>query len=410
MLRNIPLILLVSASLVACGGSDNKKKNNSSSSVPSSVASSAPASVASSAPASVASSAPASVASSAPASSTPASSSVASSSAASNIINVDLASMRANNGSTLTLGTDGATLVASVENHGAVFDVLKPTMLEGSVVEFVVRVDNAFKTIGTGLQIFAQLKEDWSNGEWDCATESSALIADQDVTLSCTIDEGDDKLNQSLRDVQVGIQAKGASFAGSVLIKSAKITLATQGASSSMTSSSAPSQASGTYIPTSLNGWFVNGGGSPNQMQLELNAATGSGLNMVPVDWAENAANNYKYEARFTLPAPQNIEAGDVITYTVVVPQSYIDDATAVLQINWHNVAGGGSIYGGAGGGYRTLSAAGGVSSGVDFVISETVTSAGALANTDTLGLQISVAPSNTNIKDKILIKSVSVQ
>jgi hypothetical protein len=142
---------------------------------------------------------------------------------------------------------------------------------------------------------------------------------------------------------------------------------------------------------------------------LELNAATGSGINMVPIDWADNAATNYKYEARYTLPSPVNIAVGSKISYTVTIPQSYITDATAVLQINW-GIAGGTYKYGGSGGGYRTLSAAGGVSADADFVITETVTSGNELAGTTTLGLQLSVAPTNTAIKDKILIKRITIE
>lgn len=142
-------------------------------------------------------------------------------------------------------------------------------------------------------------------------------------------------------------------------------------------------------------------------MQVELNAATGSGINMVPVDWSENTNKNYMYEARFTLPTPVNIAVGTKISYTLQIPQSYITDATAVLQINWHN--GTTSQYGGEDGGYRTLSTAGGVPAATDFVMTETVKTK-ALAGTTMVGIQLSKAPTNTSIKDKILIKSIHIE
>lgn len=129
---------------------------------------------------------------------------------------------------------------------------------------------------------------------------------------------------------------------------------------------------------------------------------------MVPIDWAENTAGKgWKYEARFTLPTPLNIVAGTKISFTLAIPQSYITDATAVLQVNF-GIAGGTYNYGGAGGGYKTISEAGGVVAGTDFVIAETVSAN--FTGATTVGIQLSKAPTDKAIKDKILIKSISIQ
>ncbi len=142
--------------------------------------------------------------------------------------------------SSVNYNSNGVTFAASADNIGAVFDVLKPTQLENAVVEMVVNVSSEFKTSGANLQIFAQVKNTWA-GEWNCWSNNSEFAANTDATLTCTIDEADDRFNQSVNDVQVGIQAKGTNSAGTVTIKSAKITLAASSSSSSATSSSSGS-------------------------------------------------------------------------------------------------------------------------------------------------------------------------
>lgn len=279
MLKNIPLMIVLAASLTACGGSGGGGSKKSSSSV--ALSSSAPASVAasseaaSSTPASseAASSTPASSepASSTPASSEPASSSVASSSAPSNILNIDMTTgWRENGGGTVSYSTDGVTLVATADGQSAVFDLVAPIQLEGAVVEMVVNVSNEYKTSGANLQIFAQIKAGTYPGEYDCWTNNADLTAGTDQTITCTIDEGDDKFNQTTTDVQVGILAKSTTaIAGTVIIKSAKVTLATQASSSSVASSapvassSSSSAASGGINADVTKDWEVgNAGGT----------------------------------------------------------------------------------------------------------------------------------------------------
>jgi endo-1,4-beta-xylanase len=136
--------------------------------------------------------------------------------------------------------SDGVSFSAIGDGVGAVFDFLKPTQLENAVIEMVINVSSEFKSSGANLQIFAQIKNDWSKGEWNCLSNNAELTANTDVTLYCTVDEPDDKFNQSANDVQIGIQAKDTPT-GTVTIKSAKITLAQSANSSSSTSSSSGS-------------------------------------------------------------------------------------------------------------------------------------------------------------------------
>lgn len=128
----------------------------------------------------------------------------------------------------------GVTFTASADNIGAVFDVLKPVQLEKAVVTMVINASNELKASGANLQIFAQVKNTWV-GEYGCWSNNSEFSAGTEATLTCTIDEADQRFNQSVNDVQVGIQAKGTP-SGTLTIKSAKITLAQSSSSSSNSS------------------------------------------------------------------------------------------------------------------------------------------------------------------------------
>lgn len=324
MLKNIPLMIVLAASLTACGGSDGDKKPTPTSVAPSSTpasvaASSTPASVAaSSTPASVAaSSTPASSepASSAPASSEPAASSVASSSAASNVINADMTTGWRGNGtgnSGVTYIADGVSFNASANEIAAVFDV-DPVNLQNAVLEMVLNVSPEFKASGANLQPFAQVKEVWG-GKW-CDIANSALNASEDYVATCTLDDA--VFNQTVNGYQVGVQANGTSPTGVVTIKSAKITLATQAASSSAASStpeassSSSSVASGGINADMTKDWEVgNGGGTV--------AYTASGVVYTPA-----APTEYSSGVYFKPVGPFNLE-GATLTITMTPDAAFI--------------------------------------------------------------------------------------
>lgn len=240
------LITLAIISLTACGGGSkgSGSKSSSTTSNSSTPASSTAVSTPSSEAASTTTSVSSSIAvSSAPASSIPASSSSISS-ATLTVLTLDMTSGWRGNGtgnSGINYNSDGISFAPNGDNIGAVTDLAKPVLLEGAVIEMIVNVSNEFKSSGTNLQIFAQIKGGSWAGEWNCWSANSELVANADSTVSCTIDETDKKFNQTDADVQVGIQAKGTP-AGTVTIKSAKVTLATQtNSSSSSTTSSATS-------------------------------------------------------------------------------------------------------------------------------------------------------------------------
>jgi hypothetical protein len=249
MIKHVSSVLVLSTLLVGCGGSDSndKKPPKSSAAVSSSsvaVSSSAPAS--SVAPSSVA---PSSVATS---SSEPASSS---SSSGPEVIDAVMTTdvWRGNSDGVVSGSNLGITLVATADGQGAVFDVAAPRLLEGATIEMVVNVSNEYQASGADLQVFAQIKDNASYpGEYDCYTPNAQLTPGTDQVIECVIDESDKKFNQTNFDVQVGIQGKlqTGTIAGTVVIKSAKITLAAQSSSSSSSaqSSSVVSSASNPLV------------------------------------------------------------------------------------------------------------------------------------------------------------------
>jgi|GEM_PF-2474924 len=227
----------------------------------------------------------------------------------------------------------------------------------------------------------------------EVATSSSSVASSAPVASSSSVASSTAVVTSSST---ASSSSKGSSVASSTVASSSSVSSAAASSSS----------ASGTtYTFSSITGWTVNGGGSPNDLQVAFDTASGSGIDLVPISWADNAGSSYKYEALYTLPAAFNIVAGSKITFTVSVPQSYITDGNTVLQLNWGK--GGIQKYGGPGGGYKALS---GATAGTDFVITETVASGSDVAGADTLGIQFSKAPTSTSILDKILIKNIKLQ
>lgn len=321
MIKHVSSVLVLSTLLVGCGGSDSndKKPPKSSAAVSSSsvaVSSSAPAS--SVAPSSVA---PSSVATS---SSEPASSS---SSSGPEVIDAVMTTdvWRGNSDGVVSGSNLGITLVATADGQGAVFDVAAPRLLEGATIEMVVNVSNEYQASGADLQVFAQIKDNASYpGEYDCYTPNAQLTPGTDQVIECVIDESDKKFNQTTFDVQVGIQGKlqTGTIAGTVVIKSAKITLAAQSSSSSSTAqsssvaSSAPSNQLAVPV-TSLDNWSTD--------QTPSTLTVNGGISITP-DWS--AADN---KAMFILDQPIDL-TGATVTYVVSVPQSYITDGGMVVQ------------------------------------------------------------------------------
>lgn len=245
--QRVLLISLVTIGLTACGGGGNggskSSATNLSSSAPASSLANSSVVETSSAASSISVSAISSATpSSIAASSTPASSS---SSSSATIITLDMTNGWRGNGTGnagVTYDSTGVAFNALADNIGAVTDLVKPVMLEGAVINLLINVSSEFKLSSASLQIFAQLKGDWGKGEWDCTTGNSELTANTDVPLTCVIDEADKKFNQSIYDVQFGIQAKGTP-AGTVTIKRATVTLPNQGSTSTSSASSSATSA-----------------------------------------------------------------------------------------------------------------------------------------------------------------------
>ncbi len=225
---------LISLGLTACGGGGSGGQKTASSSNPATISSSL-----SSAPLSSAVPSSATPSSTVPSSAAP--SSVAASSApATTVINLSMASGWRGNGngnSGVNVNSDGVSFAASGDDIGAVTDLAKPVQLEDAVVDMVVNVSPEFKASGANLQIIAQIKGGAWAGEWNCWSGNEVLTASTDSAITCTISEADKKFDQTEFDVQIGVQAKGTP-AGTVTIKSTKVTLKQSSSSSNGTSSS----------------------------------------------------------------------------------------------------------------------------------------------------------------------------
>jgi endo-1,4-beta-xylanase len=224
-------LLIVSFALTACGGSSGGGKPKSSSSkAASSASSTVTTSVATTSTSVAASSSPV------------ISSSAAASSVGPVVIIADMTTGWSGNGTGNTgvaYSTEGVSFTPNADNQGAVFIVPKGALLEKATIEMVVNVSSEYKNSGANLQIFAQV-ENSGDAEWGCWASNNQIGDATDTTLTCKIVE-DGKLNQIVNDTKIGIQAKpGASaLAGTVTIKSAKITLAPPTSSSSYSAYSA---------------------------------------------------------------------------------------------------------------------------------------------------------------------------
>ena len=148
-------------------------------------------------------------------------------------------------GGEIAYSNEGVTLSATGNGEGAVFDVLKPTKLEGAVLEMVVNVSDELFINGVSLQPFAQINGGTYHGEFNCWVHFSTLFPGMDQTITCTLDEVD-KFDQTEYDVQMGVRAAGGTtyFSGTLLIKSATITLASVSASSSSSTANSSSSSS----------------------------------------------------------------------------------------------------------------------------------------------------------------------
>jgi len=232
-------LFIVSLALTACGGSSGGGSKSSSSKAISS-SSKAVSSVSTISSTATVSSASSVCGAAAPLSSSLASeSSGSSSSSAPVVITADMTSGWYGNGAGNTgvlYTADGVTFTDLANDRGAVFDVPKGTLLEKATIELVVNASSDFISSGGNLQFVAQVIGT-GEAEWGCWIPNGSIGDATDTTLTCKILENGN-LNQTLNDTKIGIQVKpGANpLAGTITIKSAKITLAPPQSSSSYSS------------------------------------------------------------------------------------------------------------------------------------------------------------------------------
>lgn len=220
MVKQLAVVLTLSALMTACGGSSDKKKSTSSSSSSVSVVSSASSVVVSSASSSVVASSSSSSAVSSSSSSevvvvssSSSSSSVASSSSSSetssssssggiacvqnpdSVIPCDASKwvVDGGNGGSIEQGEYGPIFIngaptgtESYNKPGMFFVLDNPGAVIGKTLTFIVVIDKALKDTGAAIQPVIQENGGSYGGFWSCQTNNEDFIVDGETTVSCT--------------------------------------------------------------------------------------------------------------------------------------------------------------------------------------------------------------------------------
>ncbi len=321
MFRSLAVVLGASLFLTACGGGGGGKSSSSETS--SSVA-------AVSSVASVVSSSSIAISSSSVVSSS--SSSLSSSSAGPAVIDLPIASWYAEKQAAFAAGVVAVT----AQWQGAGYYLVAPVPeLEFATIEVTVAVDNAFKTSGSGLSLWAVVDVDPWLGKNDCAAvESSALVEGADTKVTCVLNTGG-TFAQTATAVKLGIQATGAAPAGTFTIKSARIVQTTEedfpkssssaasvSSESSVSSSFASSEASSSVSSVASSSSSVSSS-APNVV-LTLPATT-------PQWWGDNGAT--------VTQVGSHLEVGyfgefDAATYWVAPADAAIEGRTIEINVD----------------------------------------------------------------------------
>ncbi|WP_027328582.1 family 15 carbohydrate-binding domain-containing protein [Marinimicrobium agarilyticum] len=151
------------------------------------------------------------------------------------------------------------------------------------------------------------------------------------------------------------------------------------------------------HFTDDIEGWHLNGTGNTTtaetaQIALTHDAVNGA-LKITPKSWEANASESYRYESRIALAAATDL-TNALVRMVVYIPEAYITDGSLQLQL----VAGGsyGDYIPNLTAGFNTL----------DIDLSQRTDD---LTAVETLGLQISAAPTDTSILEPILVSSFDV-
>lgn len=154
--------------------------------------------------------------------------------------------MASGTGASISVTGQGISIAPTATGQGAAITLPGSSLTEGARIDMVVNASNEFVASGVSLQIFAQLLADPWDGEWDCWEANNKLVANTDQTISCTINTATKMFNQTANSVKIAIQpmkgmGAGTTAAGTLVVKSTKITLVGSTASSSSSSTSSSS-------------------------------------------------------------------------------------------------------------------------------------------------------------------------
>ncbi|MFC3115536.1 cellulase family glycosylhydrolase [Cellvibrio fontiphilus] len=145
-----------------------------------------------------------------------------SSSSASNLVVLDTSPSKWNmdNGVVKTGSTTHIEFTVNASNQGASYESATPIDMTGATISVVFNFDEAFVTNRSGgmdgIMQFYAYSPSWANSQFTCWTGWTALVADQDVTFTCS--------NITLVDA-VGFGFQFFATEGTIKIKSATIQL-----------------------------------------------------------------------------------------------------------------------------------------------------------------------------------------
>lgn len=181
------------------------------------------------------------------------------------------------------------------------------------------------------------------------------------------------------------------------------VAVSSEAASSEAVSSEAAVSSAASSMPSTdlsfgfadgIEGWYVNGDGMNLLLEHDVDAAA---LSITPLAWTD--AENWKRQVRTNLDPAVNME-GATVTMVVNIPQAYITDAAIALQIIIQQGEGATNDN------YLTVPQ---LTAGDNTI----VWAPGDDKATDgitSIGLQLSVPPTDTDIVDPILIKSLLIE
>lgn len=148
-----------------------------------------------------------------------------------------------------------------------------------------------------------------------------------------------------------------------------------------------------------IDGWYVNGSASDVTVTSEMELShdmLNSALAITPLDWSANETSNWVYQARLDFSAPENL-ANSRLKVVLSIPEAYLTDGSLELQVIVHAAD---SDYGAI----FAVSSLEADDNG-DYIIERDTNVAAATG----LGFQLAKAPSDTEIKEPVLVKSILI-